>query len=48
MTEIDTNPNSSSSKKFDDKLQEMERKNAQKREGIITIKTMRRGKVRNV
>lgn len=48
MTVIDTNPNDSSSKKFDEQLTKMERENTNKKQGHITIKTMRRGKVRNV
>lgn len=48
MTEIDTNPNSKSAKEFEAKMMELERKNANKRQGQILIKTMRKGRVRNV
>jgi hypothetical protein len=48
MTVIDTNPSDRSSVKFEQGMQEMERKNTQKRSGIITIKTMRKGRVSRV
>lgn len=48
MTEIDTNPNSKSSREFEAKMLEFERQNPDKRQGQITIKTIRKGKVRNV
>jgi len=48
MTEIDTNPNSKSSREFEAKMLELERQNPNKRQGQITIKTIRKGKVRNV
>ena len=48
MTEIDTNPNSIASKNFEKQLYDMERQNKNKKEGVITIKTIKRGKVNKV
>ena len=48
MTEIDTNPQAKSSQKFQEQLEEMERKNTNKKSGQITIKTVRRGRVRRI
>ena len=48
MTEIDTNPRGKSSQEFSQKLEEMERNNTQKKQGQITSKTIRRGKVKGV
>ena len=48
MTVIDTNPRDRSSIKFEEGMQEMERKNAKKSSGIITIKTMRKGRISRV
>ena len=47
MTVVDTNPMDKSSRAFEKGLEEMERK-SDKKIGTITIKTMRRGKVRRV
>ena len=48
MTEIDTMPGSKSSKDFERKMGEIERKKQNKGQGIVTIKTMKKGKVRKV
>jgi len=48
MTEIDTNPSARASKEFHKQLEDIERKNTHKRQGQITIKTIRRGRVRKV
>ena len=48
MTEIDTNPRAKSSLEFSQKMEELERNNQYKKQGQITIKTIRRGRVRGV
>lgn len=49
MTEIETNPNSRTAREFEQKMMDMEKKkNTNRRSGQIMIKTMRRGRVRNV
>lgn len=48
MTEIETNPNSRTAREFEQKMMEMEKKNSNRRQGQIMIKTMRKGRIRNV
>ena len=47
MTEIDTNPTSKASLAFKKQLEELEGAKTPARQGEITIKTIRRGRVRN-
>ena len=48
MTEIDTNPTSKASLAFHKQLEEMESDVKSQRQGEVTIKTIRRGRVRQV
>lgn len=48
MTEVETNPNSKASIDFNKKLEQLEGKQIQRRQGEITIKTIRRGAVRKI
>ena len=48
MTEIDTNPQGRASREFQEQMNKSEVNDSKKSHGNITIKTIRRGKLRGV
>ena len=48
MTEIDSDPNSKRAQEYYKKLEELERKNPNKKKSSIIIKTMKRGRTAKV